>query len=65
MAKSNRKNSAQEQEVEVLYQRLGENWFAFSLIDDEIFMSPVSDDKITEIKNETRIPEGTFDHEAN
>jgi hypothetical protein len=69
MANSNRKNSiasANEKEVEVLYQKLGQNWFAFSLIDDEFFMSPVSDDQISEIKNETtRIPEGTFDHEAN
>jgi hypothetical protein len=64
MANSNRKNSANEQEVEVLYQKLGENWFAFSMIDDEFFMSPVSDDKISEIKNETRIPEGIFDNEA-
>jgi hypothetical protein len=41
-----------DQFVDVLYQKLGENWFAFSLIDDEVFMSPVSEDKIVEIKND-------------
>ncbi len=53
--KSNSSNStnAQDQVVDVLYQKLGENWFAFSLIDDEMFMSPVSDDKIAEIKSDS------------
>jgi hypothetical protein len=46
-------NSAGDQFVDVLYQKLGENWFAFSLIDDEMFMSPVSDDKIAEIKTDS------------
>ncbi len=32
--------------VEVLYQKLGERWFAFSMIDDEIFFSPVSENEI-------------------
>jgi len=47
------KNSADDQFVDVLYQKLGENWFAFSLIDDEVFMSPVSDDTIAEIKTDS------------
>lgn len=45
-------NATNDQYVDVLYQKLGENWFAFSLIDDEVFMSPVSDDKIAEIKSD-------------
>jgi hypothetical protein len=45
-------NNANDQYVDVLYQKLGENWFAFSLIDNEMFMSPVSDDRIAEIKND-------------
>lgn len=58
-----------EQEVDVLYQKLGENWFAFSIIEDEVFMSPVSDDQIKEIKKESvsadipNFPE--WNHEAN
>lgn len=49
---SSNSNTANDQYVDVLYQKLGENWFAFSLIDDEVFMSPVSDDKIAEIKTD-------------
>jgi hypothetical protein len=45
-------NQNNDQYVDVLYQKLGDNWFAFSLIDDEVFMSPVSEDKIAEIKND-------------
>jgi len=53
-SKKNRQNtsSANDQYVDVLYQKLGDNWFAFSLIDDEVFMSPVSEDKIEEIKQD-------------
>jgi len=27
--------------VEVLYQKLGDRWFAFSMIDDEVFMGSI------------------------
>ena len=47
---SNTQSSANDQYVDVLYQKLGENWFAFSLIEDDVFMSPVTEDKIAEIK---------------
>ncbi len=30
-----------EREVDVLYQRMGDKWYAFSVIDDEVFMGPV------------------------
>jgi hypothetical protein len=30
-----------EREVDVLYQRMGDKWYAFSIIDDEVFMGPV------------------------
>jgi hypothetical protein len=32
--------------VEVLYQRLGNKWFAFSLIDDEVFVGSVPEEAI-------------------
>lgn len=40
--------SAAEREVEVLYQRIGDRWFAFSVIDDEVYMGS--------------IPQGTVGH---
>jgi hypothetical protein len=39
-----------EMDAEVLYQRLGDRWFAFSLIGDEVFMSPVDDEIIEGIR---------------
>ena len=62
-------NSA-DQFADVLYQKLGEKWFAFSIINEEVFMSPVSDDRISEIKCDTsavaniRASNAEFDNEA-
>lgn len=35
-----------EREVEVLYQRLGDRWYAFSLVDDEVFVGEIPLDMI-------------------
>lgn len=35
-----------EKEVEVLYQRMGDRWFAFSLIGDEVFMGSIEQSEI-------------------
>ncbi len=32
--------------VEVLYQRMGNRWFAFSIVDDEVFAGAVPDEAI-------------------
>ena len=40
-----------DREVEVLYQKMGETWYAFSLIEDEVFFSPVPEAAIHEIQN--------------
>ena len=32
--------------VDVLYQKMGDRWFAFSLIDDEVFMGSISQKEI-------------------
>ena len=44
------KNNAQEQEADVLYQKLGNTWFAFSIVEDEVFMSPITEEEIVAIK---------------
>ncbi len=41
-----------EQDVDVLYQKLGDRWFAFSIINDEVFMAPIPEEKISKIKEE-------------
>ena len=59
MNNPNQKSKASaELETEVLYQRLGDTWYAFSIINEDVFMSPISEDKIEEIKRDTyRAPE--------
>ena len=36
----------QEQSVDVLYQKMGDQWFAFSLVGDEIFVGSISVNEI-------------------
>ena len=57
--KSNSKTSVKEIDADVLYQKLGDRWFAFSLIGDEVFMSPISEDVIEGIKAENQAPTHT------
>jgi len=38
--------SAGGETVEVLYQKMGDRWFAFSLIDDEVFVGSITQDEI-------------------
>lgn len=33
--------------VEVLYQKMGERWFAFSLLGDEVFVGSISPEEIS------------------
>jgi hypothetical protein len=32
--------------VEVLYQKMGDRWYAFSLVDEDVFVGSVSQDEI-------------------
>lgn len=36
-----------EKEADVLYQRLGSKWYAFTMVDDEVFMGAVEDESIS------------------
>jgi hypothetical protein len=40
-------------EVEVLYQRMGDRWFAFSLIDDEVFVGSITPEELKETEEAT------------
>ncbi len=35
-----------DQTVEVLYQKLGDRWFAFSLINDEVFVGSIAENQL-------------------
>ncbi len=40
-------NPANTEEIaEVLYQRLGNRWYAFSVIEDELFVGSISDEEV-------------------
>jgi hypothetical protein len=40
-----------EQTIDVLYQKLGSHWFAFSLIDNEVFFSPIPEERVEKIRH--------------
>ncbi len=44
--KDEAKGSSQNETVEVLYQKMGDRWFAFSLVDDEIFVGSISQNEL-------------------
>ena len=61
-----KKNDAQ---VEVLYQKIGSKWYAFSIVGDEIFTGNLSEDEMTKasefgLEKFIESPEASFDGEA-
>lgn len=43
---SRKRNTESEQTIEVLYQKMGDRWFAFSLVDDEVLFGSISQSEI-------------------
>jgi hypothetical protein len=41
-----KKSSNGDQTVEVLYQKMGDRWFAFSLINDEVFVGSIPNSEL-------------------
>jgi hypothetical protein len=37
--------------VEVLYQKMGDRWFAFSLVNDEVFVGSISQEQIDSLES--------------
>jgi hypothetical protein len=55
MANNSKKNEirkSNDQTVEVLYQKMGNRWFAFSLIDEEVFVGSISQEEIDSLQLE-------------
>lgn len=48
------KSNHLEYEAQVLYQRIFDKWYAFSVIDEDCFMTPISDDEIQKKLIQTR-----------
>jgi hypothetical protein len=56
MAQNNKietQNNNASDTAEVLYQKLGTRWYAFSVIDDEVFMGSISQDEINNVESAT------------
>lgn len=39
-----------DQTVEVLYQKMGDRWFAFSLVGDEVFVGSITPEEISALE---------------
>lgn len=52
---SNSPATATDGTVEVLYQKLGNKWFAFSLVDGEVFVGSITQDEIDSLETQGRI----------
>ena len=39
--------------VEVLYQKMGDRWFAFSVVDEEVFVGSISAETIRTLEKKT------------
>lgn len=44
-----------DHEAEILYQKINGQWYAFSVIDDEVFYGRVSDDQINKQVNSSNL----------
>jgi hypothetical protein len=50
-SKTNTKNNI-ETEVEVLYQKLGNTWYAFSMVGDDVYSCPISEEQIQSVRTD-------------
>ena len=47
---ANHSAAAAEGTVEVLYQKMGDRWFAFSVVDEEVFVGSISPETIAALE---------------
>lgn len=56
MAKQNEITLKSAETVEVLYQKLGDRWFAFSLIGEDVFVGSITQDEIDQVEQMKATP---------
>ena len=49
MSKTKAIKNTQENTVEVLYQKMGDRWYAFSIVDDEVFYGSIQPSDLPQI----------------
>ena len=63
-ANNNTANKNQnDQNVEVLYQKMGNRWFAFSVVEGEVFIGSITQEEIDRL--EAQESASTFAHNGN
>lgn len=51
-------NGKSDQTVEVLYQKMGDRWFAFSLINNEVFVGSIRPEELETLQARERTGNG-------
>jgi hypothetical protein len=51
----NIQHTPEQETVEVLYQKLGDRWYAFSLIDDEVFVGSINQEDINAVETKSKV----------
>jgi len=60
-----KETTANNQKVDVLYQRIGNRWYAFSAQDNDVFFGAIPDEVLAELENcEENIITGEAVHAA-
>ena len=62
---NNNRPAAEGDTVPVLYQKMGDRWFAFSLIDDEVFVGSITQEEIDAAESRAAKSAGTFPKSGN
>ena len=62
-AASNAKNTGKN--VEVLYQKMGNRWFAFSVVGGEVFMGSITQEEIDSLEAREQLSASTFSINGN
>ena len=62
-AASNSNNTGKN--VEVLYQKMGNRWFAFSVVNVEVFMGSITQEEIDSLEAREQLAGGTFSINGN
>jgi hypothetical protein len=56
---------ADSKNVEVLYQKMGNRWFAFSIVEGEVFMGSITQEEIDALEARSAEPKETFEISGN
>ncbi len=54
-AQSKNSSAGADPTVEILYQKMGDRWFAFSMIDDEVFVGSITQEELGKSKLVARV----------